>query len=91
MIPTGLRNEEHPDWGGWGGRYVKVRENTWLDPVEEEGYEYPEGRWYTSNAWGRTRLKKEIPNDIVLLKYLKPTWRWIATLQMILQRVPTGV
>ena len=35
VIPTGLRNEEHPDWGGWGGRYVKVRENTWLDPVED--------------------------------------------------------
>lgn len=81
VIPTGLRNEEHPDWGGWGGRYVKVRENTWLDPVEEEGYEYPEGRWYTSNAWGRTRLKKEIPNDTMLLNYLEPSWRWVDVLQ----------
>lgn len=81
VIPTGLRNEEHPDWGGWGGRYVKVRENTWLDPVEEEGYEYPEGRWYTSNAWGRTRLKKEIPNDTMLLNYLEPSWRWVDVIQ----------
>ena len=81
VIPTGLRNEEHPDWGGWGGRYVKVRENTWLDPVEEEGYVYPEGRWYTSNAWGRTRLKKNIPNDQMLIDYLRPTWHWIEPLQ----------
>lgn len=81
VIPTGLRNEEHPDWGGWGGRYVKVRENTWLDPVKEEGYRYPEGRWYTSNAWGRTRLKKNIPDDKLLVDYLEPTWRWIIPLQ----------
>lgn len=81
VIPTGLRNAEHPDWGGWGGRYVKVRENTWLDPVEEEGYEYPEGRWYTENAWGRVRMRKNILNDQLLVEYLKPTWRWIAPLQ----------
>jgi len=42
-IVTGLRNLESPDWGGWGGRYVKVRENTWLDPVLESGYKYPQG------------------------------------------------
>ena len=81
VIPAGLRNQEHPDWGGWGGRYVRIRENTWLDPVPEKGYKYPEGRWYTSNAWGRTRMKKEIPNDSLLIAYLKPTWYWIADLQ----------
>lgn len=80
-IPTGLRNMESPDWGGWGGRFVKVRENTWLDPVAEPGYQYPEGRWYTSSAWGRTRLKKEIPHDAELTAYLEPQWRWIAALQ----------
>ena len=81
VIPAGLRNQEHPHWGGWGGRYVRIRENTWLDPVPEKGYKYPEGRWYTSNAWGRTRMKKEIPNDSLLIAYLKPTWYWIADLQ----------
>jgi len=80
-IPTGLRSLESPGWGGWGGRFVKVRDNTWLDPVAEPGYQYPEGRWYTSNAWGRTRLKKEIPNDAELTAYLKPQWRWIGALQ----------
>ena len=43
-IPTGLRNMESPDWGGWGGRFVRIRENTWLDPVAEPGYQYPRGQ-----------------------------------------------
>ncbi len=80
-IPNGLRSDESPDWGGWGGRFVKVRENTWLDPVFEPGYEYPEGRWFTNSAWGRQRLKKEIANDAELIAYLKPQWRWIDALQ----------
>ena len=80
-IVTGLRSLESPDWGGWGGRYVKVRDNTWLDPVSEPGYAYPEGRWYGNSAWGRERLKKAIPNDQELTSYLKPLWRWTDVLQ----------
>ena len=80
-IPNGLRSDESPAWGGWGGRFVRVRENTWLDPVSEPGYQYPEGRWYTGSAWGRSRLKKEIPNDAELTTYLKPQWRWIDAIQ----------
>lgn len=81
VIPNGLRSSESPDWGGWGGRFVRVRSNTWLDPVPEPGYHYPEGRWYTGSAWGRTRLKKEIPNDAEFTAYLEPQWRWIDALQ----------
>lgn len=81
VIPTGLRSTESPGWGGWGGRFVRVRHNTWLDPVAEPGYQYPEGRWYSSSAWGRTRLKKQIPNDTALAAYLKPQWRWIDAFQ----------
>ena len=80
-IPTGLRSMESPGWGGWGGRYVRVYDNTWLDPVAEPGYQYPKGRWYTNSAWGRQRLKKEIPNDQALTAYLKPLWRWTEALQ----------
>jgi hypothetical protein len=81
IIPTGLRSAESPDWGGWGGRFVRVRDNTWLDPVLEPDYRYPEGRWYTRTAWGRSRLRKEIPNDAELIAYLEPQWRWIEALQ----------
>ena len=80
-IPTGLRSVESPGWGGWGGRYVKVRENTWLDPVLEPGYEYPEGRWYGSTAWGRSRMREDIANDEKLFAYLKPMWRWFDAIQ----------
>jgi hypothetical protein len=81
VIPNGLRSDESPDWGGWGGRFVKVRDNTWLDPVLELGYEYPAGRWYTSSAWGRQRAKREIANDEALTAYLRPQWRWIDAIQ----------
>jgi hypothetical protein len=80
-IPTGLRNLESPDFGGWGGRYVKVRANTWMDKVDEPGYTYPEGRWWTKNAWGRNRMKLEIPNDTLLTNYMKPMWQWIGPIQ----------
>jgi hypothetical protein len=81
VIPNGLRSAESPDWGGWGGRFVWVRDNTWLDPVLEPGYEYPSGRWYTRSAWGRERLRKEIQHDVELTAYLKPQWRWIDAFQ----------
>lgn len=80
-IPNGLRSTESPDFGGWGGRFVKIRENTWLDPVLEPNYTYPEGRWWTNNAWGRQRMKKEIENDSALQAYLKPTSQWIPAIQ----------
>ncbi len=77
VIPTGLRNRDSPDWGGWGGRYVNVRENTWLDPVPVEGYKYPEGRWYTNTAWGRKYMREDYPeNQEGMTAYFKPLWRW---------------
>ena len=82
VIPAGLRNQEHPDWGGWGGRYVRIRENTWLDPVPVEGYEYPEGRWYGSNGWGRCSLRPGSTSTEEQRKtYFKPMWRWSKAMQ----------
>ncbi|MDX1286386.1 MAG: hypothetical protein R3182_15310, partial [Draconibacterium sp.] len=68
---------------GWGGRYVLVRENTWLDPVPEKGYSYPEGRWYGSNAWGRVSSKKgnTTENSEAHKEYFKPIWRWSEAFQ----------
>lgn len=82
-IPTGLRNLESPDWGGWGGRYVRVRQNTWLDPVPVEGFTYPEGRWYTKNAWGRagTRQGKTSTANADYREYFRQMWRWTPALQ----------
>lgn len=82
-IVTGLRSLESPDWGGWGGRYIWVRENTWLDPVPVEGYKYPEGRWYGSSAWGRNTTKEGATssNNEQYKEYFKPIWRWSEALQ----------
>ena len=81
-IPTGLRNMESPDRGGWGGRYVLVRENTWLDPVPFDDYRYPAGRWYTNSAWGRTYMKKVYPEKPEQMQiYFKPIVRWTDAIQ----------
>lgn len=82
-IPNGLRSMESPDWGGWGGRYERVRENTWLDPVPVSGYEYPEGRWYTRSAWGRNSTREGLTSSTSehYKEYFKPMWRWSDALQ----------
>ena len=81
-IETGLRSLESPDWGGWGGRYIKVRENTWLDPVPDPEYRYPAGRWYTNSAWGRRSMRANNPKDKELrTEYFKPIGRWTEALQ----------
>ncbi len=82
MIKTGLRSMESPDWGGWGGRYVNVRSNTWLDPVPISDYEYPEGRWYTGSAWGRIYMREAYPeNPDLMREYFKPLARWTDAIQ----------
>jgi hypothetical protein len=81
-IVTGLRNLESPDWGGWGGRYIRVRENTWLDPVPVAGYTYPEGRWYGSSAWGRNSLREgTTTTEEQRREYFKSMWRWTDAIQ----------
>lgn len=81
-INVGLRNLENPDWGGWGGRYVRVRENTWLDKVPDPNYVYPEGRWYGRNGWGRASLRPESTvTEEKRSEYFKPMWRWSDAMQ----------
>ncbi|SMF38531.1 Protein of unknown function [Alteromonadaceae bacterium Bs31] len=79
QIPTGLRSTESPNWGGWGGRYVHIRENTWLDKVPVDGYKYPSGRWYTSTGWGRQNY--DSAEQSKLEEYFKPITRWVGAIQ----------
>jgi len=81
-INTGLQNMESPSYGGWGGRYVNVRSNTWLDPVPFNDYQYPEGRWYTRSAWGRMYMREVYPeNQARMHAYFKPLARWTDAIQ----------
>ena len=79
-IVTGLRSMESPDWGGWGGRYVKVHENIWLDPVLDPDYQYPKGRYYSSNG-GRHHVRKRNYPTQTIFDYCKPIWRWSRAFQ----------
>lgn len=82
-IPTGLRSMESPEWGGWGGRYVYVRDNTWMDPAPYEGYKHPEGRYFRETCWGRLSINAGITshNDPRMMKFFKPAWRWAVAQQ----------
>ena len=57
-IETGLRNLENPDWGGWAGRYVKVRANTLARSGAGERLCIP-GRTLVWQQWlGQSTIKK---------------------------------
>lgn len=81
-IPTGLRSMESPGYGGWGGRYVKVRNNVWMDPVPASDYTYPTGQWGFSNSWSKKLEHAADPEGIaVRTNYFKPIWYWLKDIQ----------
>ncbi|MFO7657906.1 MAG: DUF1593 domain-containing protein [Bacteroidales bacterium] len=79
-IVTGLRSMESPDYGGWGGRYVKVHENIWLDPVLDTNYVYPTGI-YKSSTGGRRYVRDNKDPNQTIFDYCKPIWRWSEAFQ----------
>lgn len=86
LIPNGLSDPEHPDWGGWGGRYELYRpEDSSLDtagftggvPVEHE----PRPMWtnavdrfvpYGAGDYGRAVL----PESAAVISNKATVWRW---------------
>lgn len=84
LIPNGLNEPEHPDWGGWGGRYElyipdfkNIKEGNSGVPIEPETRKI----WtdaidtytpYIFNEYGRT-----VRRDTITFKDNKVTlWRW---------------
>ena len=53
LVNTGLENTEHPDYGGWGGRFVESKDhpNTYIDAedynpfTEKMDSDFPQARW----------------------------------------------
>lgn len=81
QIPVGLRNLEHPDWGSWGGRYIKVRANTWMDMVPVENFKHPQ-KWHDKVGWGINALRNKISSTPEQRNtYFKPIWRWADAFQ----------
>jgi hypothetical protein len=84
LIPNGLNEAEHPEWGGWGGRYELYKPDFAKLKKGESGVPFePETRkiWtnaidrytpYINNEYGRTVRKDTvsfIDNKVTL-------WRW---------------
>lgn len=86
LIPNGLNAPEHPDWGGWGGRYelyIPALENT--DPKGFTGnipvLQEPRAIW--TNAIDTYRpmvyndyFKRVRAHDKVSRGYRTTIWRW---------------
>lgn len=84
LIPNGLNNPEHPEWGGWGGRYEWYQPDFANQKKGTSGVPFePETRkiWanatdnytpYTGKEFGRT-----VGRDSVSFNDAKATlWRW---------------
>ncbi len=81
-IDNGLRNMESPAYGGWGGRYVPIRNNVWMDPLPDSTYVRPEGQWGFSESWSKQMEHyKDSTQVAVRTKYFRPMWRWLVDIQ----------
>lgn len=81
-IPNGLRSVESPGWGGWGGRYVKIRNNVWMDPAPIDGWGRPDGQLSIHNSWSKKLEKVYDPKmQAIRTQYFKPIWRWLDVVQ----------
>lgn len=81
-IPNGLRNIEAPGNGGWGGRYVKIRNNVWMDPAPSSDCIRPTGQWGFGNSW--SKMMEPYTDSIkvaIRTNYFKPLWRWLKDIQ----------
>lgn len=84
LIPSGLNNAEHPEWGGWGGRYEwykpdfsKVKEGSSIVTIA------PETRAIWTNAVDRynpyipNEFGRAVKQDTITFTDFKVTlWRW---------------
>lgn len=79
---TGLRSMESPAFGGWGGRYVHVRNNVWMDPLPAQGFVRPAGQWCFANSWSK-KMEHYTDSDSIAIRtrYFKPLWRWMTAIQ----------
>ncbi len=81
-IPNGLRSLESPGWGGWGGRYVNVRGNVWMDPPPAPGWKHPNGRWTIDWSWAKKFENVTRPEEVALRnRYFRPITRWLEAVQ----------
>lgn len=86
LIPNGLNVPEHPDWGGWGGRYVLQQPKELVVSTRKPAGtppEAPETRPIWTNAADSVVVAPRNPfgppptNDVKPRKSIEATiWRW---------------
>ncbi len=62
LIPNGLSDPEHPDWGNWGGRYQLNTANgsQWYEDITDQSGINMWGRWVESSI---PQWRKDFQND----------------------------
>lgn len=81
-IPNGLRSLESPGYGGWGGRYVRVRANVWMDPPPDPSWKHPDGRWTIDKSWAKKFENATKPEELRMReRYFRPITRWLEAIQ----------
>ncbi|MGB8225314.1 MAG: nucleoside hydrolase-like domain-containing protein [Sedimentisphaerales bacterium] len=84
LIPNGLNEAEHPDWGGWGGRYELYKPDFATLKKGESGVPFePETREIWTNAidsytpYSYNEYGRAVRKDTVSFTDNKVTlWRW---------------
>ena len=81
-MPNGLRSVESPAWGGWGGRYVNVRGDVWMDAPPATDWRHPGGRFRITSMRSK-KLKNVVEPNAVQMRtqYVRPIWRWLLSVQ----------
>ena len=63
LLSRGLSDPEHPDWGGWGGRYGKVADQYGLYSNTSDSVSGVDGKRYTSSQATIWRWRQAYQND----------------------------
>ncbi|QCX37628.1 DUF1593 domain-containing protein [Aureibaculum algae] len=84
LIPNGLNESEHPEWGSWGGRYElylpdfsKTKEGGSIVTIAPETRKI----WTNANDSFSPHIEKEYgrtikPDTVVFKGYKETLWRW---------------
>lgn len=81
-IPNGLRSTERPDYGGWGGRYIRIRNNVWMDPPPSPTMTHTDGLYGIDTSWSKMLENSKSDSCINMrTEYFRPVWRWLKDVQ----------
>lgn len=64
FLPNGLNVIEHPEWGGWGGRFEKKKPHLYSD-AKDTFYDVSEGKTITSSRATVFRWREDFQKDFM--------------------------